>query len=107
MLATEKKITLATFKSFIRKNRDALLIRTISHFDGQCDGVRNVHDTFHPIVGFDPVAERQHICSHNLGLAGVWLVLGGRDYFRAWSDETHSGIYVSNCCGSFILAVAK
>ena len=107
MLATEKKITLATFKSFIRKNRDALLIRTISDFDGQCDGVRNVQDTFHPIVGFDPVAERQHICSHNLGLAGVWLVLGGRDYFRAWSDETHSGIYVSNCCGSFILAVAK
>lgn len=102
MNSTEKKITLATLKSFARKNSGRLLIRVRSSFDGMTDCIQNTGSkTFSPVQP----ATYPHAES-NLGLQGVWLVGGSRNHFTAFADEQHEGIACSNCCGSFVLAVA-
>ena len=100
---TRKKITLATFKSWMRKNEGKILINVKSSFDGITDGCESRNGGFVPLskvtVGY---------CSdNNLGFSGVWLVFGGRDYFTSYEDFNHIGIATSNCCGRFILAVKK
>jgi len=82
-----KKITKATFKSFIKKNEGKLFIQCVSSFDGIFDGVEYVHDT--------------------LGYNGIWLVGGSRDYFTAFDNGDFTGYEVYNCCGSFIIATQK
>jgi hypothetical protein len=94
-----KKITKATFKSFVKKNRESLLIQTKSSFDGMVDGIQVVNGDFVKAVDAEYVAE------NNLGIQGVWLVGGGRDYFSEFSQGNMNGIEVCNCCGTFVVAV--
>ena len=98
-----KKITLSTVKSFIRKNSDSLLINIESHFDGMQDCVALVNS------GFKQATKdaREWNQGNTLGIAGAWFVGSSRDYFKAFETETMQGIEVSNCCGSFILAIQK
>jgi hypothetical protein len=100
-MIAQKKITLATFKSFVRKNTGSLLIQVETAFDSMTDGLRCER------IGFRPVAAPDNEFSNNLGIRGVWLVGGSGNYFSAYEDEYFTGIRGSNCCGSFILAVAK
>jgi hypothetical protein len=93
---TQKKITLATLKSFIRKNADSLFCKTRSRFDGMTDCIEQVEDFFGSVS-----AEKA------IGLQGVYIVGGSRDRFRHFEDESFVGIEVSNCCGRGILAVKK
>ena len=93
------KITKATFKSFIKKNRESLHINVKSKFDGMIDGCRNEN------YGFVKANDAEHNNEHNLNIQGVWLVGGSRDYFREYSKNGMSGIEVSNCCGNFIVAI--
>ena len=93
------KFTAASFKSFVRKNRENLFVKEESRFDGQVDCVMSVADDFSKAVA----AEYNH--TNNLGIAGVWLVGGGRDYFTPISEGGFVGYSVWNCCGSFIVAV--
>lgn len=96
----DKKITLATLKAFVRKNRANLLIDTISDFDGMVDGVREcANRSFIPVVD----AEVNH--PNNLGIQGVWCVLRGNDYFSAFERDGVRGIHVYNSCGSFDIGV--
>jgi len=95
-----KKITLATFKSFVNKNRANLLIRVKSTFDGMVDGVRSTGDN-----SFDPALQADRLFSNNLGIAGVWLVFGSRDSFSPINEPGLIGIHVYNCCGSFDVAI--
>lgn len=99
---TAKRITLATLKSFIRKNRSNLLIQTKSRFDGICDGVREVEGN-----EFTPVRTSDNPGDNNVGLCGVWFVHGSGNSFTPFDDGSHVGYEVWNCCGSFILAIAK
>ena len=92
---TKKKITLSTFKAFIRKNSDGLYSKTNSRFDGMIDCVSAVKDEFSPVQA-DKVIR-----------GAIWLVFGSRDYFRPFENESFIGIEVSNCCGCGILAVRK
>ena len=111
--ATEKKITVATVKSFIKKNRTALLVRTKTAFDGMQDGVRECdsneftpaqnrevwcHDTSRYVA-------RTIDCKNSMGIIGVWFT--GRDRCSAFETETHRGFEVYNCCGNWMVAVAK
>lgn len=41
---TQKKITRATIKSFVKKNKDQLYISNKSDFDGMVDGVTECHN---------------------------------------------------------------
>lgn len=85
------KCTKATFKAFVRKYRSQLQIKVRSTFNGMTDGVEeNKNAEFHPIVAND----REITCEHTLGICGVWLVGGGRDWFEAWND----GNELQGCC---------
>lgn len=97
---TTKRVTLATIKSFIRKSGSGLHIRVKSKFDGMEDGVREVERN-----GFTPVLKSERVLENDLGIAGAWFVLGGRDYFSPFTADGFTGFEISNCCGSFILAV--
>lgn len=96
-----KKITLATVKSFVKKNSETLFINLKRDFDGMIDGERH-HDG-----GFEPAKKTEEHKDMTLGICKAWFVGDSRDYFKAYEDETFTGISVSNCCGHFILAVKK
>jgi hypothetical protein len=93
------KVTRANFKSFIHKNRENLLIKVDSNFDGMVDCVMPVDDVYEPIKATD------NNISHTFGIAGVWLVGNSRDWFDTFDDGVLQGISVSNCCGNFRVAV--
>ncbi len=97
-----KKITLRTVKSFIKNNRENLLIKVKSEFDGMTDGIENKKNP-----QFVPVEEDVRTAQHSLGIEGAWFVFDSRDHFSEHNTDTHQGIEVYNCCGSFILAVKK
>lgn len=102
-----KKITLATVKSFIKKNKDKLFIQHLSSFDGMVDGVRpSENKEFHKAEVYTPVAGTVGEAAE-CGVRGAWFVRQSRDYFNHFSDDKYEGIEVSNSCGNFILAVEK
>ena len=96
-----KKATRATLKSFVKKNRGELLIKVKSTFDGMVDCVM-------PARGgseFSPALDTDRNSDHTLGVHGVWLVLGGNDWVERFETDDLVGLNVSNCCGSFSVAI--
>lgn len=97
------KITRATFKSFIKKNRNNLWVKKKRYFNGMIDCVDNIKDPM-----FQPSKnDNDSLNEHTLGIEGVWLVRGSRDYFSPYEDKFYKGISVVNCCGSFIVVTSK
>ena len=96
------KITLATVKSFINKNKGHLLIKVKSKFDGMVDGVRDLED-----LGFQRALPDDLHTSHTLGIRGAWFVKDSRDHLTAYEDSNIKGFSIYNCCGSFILGIYK
>ena len=94
-----KKITKTTFKSFIKKNADNLLIQVKSEFDGMVDGCVSVKGGFVKAQAADRYTENTY------GIHGAWLVGGGRDWFTEYNKDGITGIEVTNCCGRFIVGV--
>ena len=97
-----KKITRATFKSFVKKNSDKLLIKSISHFDGMTDGIE-----YSEKAEFKPAERTEGNADYTLGFLGIWLVGRSADYFELIDNEKYFGYYVYNCCGSFEVVIAK
>ena len=95
----EMKTTKSTIKSFIRRNNNNLFINVRSSFDGMVDGCVSYHD------GFTKAVRTNDNERNTLGVQGAWFVGSSRDYFTAYSENGMTGYRVSNCCGSFILAV--
>lgn len=101
MTTKTKKVTLATVKSFIRKNLGkGLLIKLDTKFDGMYDSVMPVEDDY-----TEAVADDSH--DNHCGVSGAWFVRQSRDFFSRIDTETHEGFHVSNCCGSFDLVIEK
>lgn len=108
------KITKASFKSFLKKNKGNLFILNTSHFDGMQDMVVNKDNPqwlplqeqtfdYGPRKG---EINENNINESNLGYKGIYLVNGSRDTFENFQDANGmKGISVYNCCGSFIVAV--
>lgn len=96
-----KKITLATVKSFIKKNSDKLYINVKSSFDGMTDCCESRYNGF-----VKAVATAEHP-DHKQGVEGAWFVGSSRDYFKAFENAELTGIEVYNSCGHFVLAIAK
>jgi hypothetical protein len=93
---SNKKITMATLKSFIKKS-ESLFVLSESSFNGMTDCVeRNTNPTLIPV-------SKENAIGHK----GVWCVGSSRDYFRYFENDTHFGIEVSNSCGCEILLTAK
>jgi len=95
------KTTLATIKSFIRKNEGNLFLKLGSSFDGMADCVMPVKDNL------SPVQKTENNLRNTLGLSGAWFVGSSRDYFSNWEDSFYIGYEVSNCCGRFVIAKQK
>jgi len=98
----EKKITLATIKSFIRKNKEHLHIDCKSSFDGMVDCVMPCKGH-----GFEKATMVDKGHAHNLGIDGAWFVGQSRDSFSNVVSDDYEGFYISNCCGSFSIAIPK
>lgn len=97
------KITKASFKSFLKKNKGNLFILNESHFDGMQDMVVNKDNP-----QWLPLQEKpdSRCVENDLGYKGIYLVNGSRDTFEDFQDANGmKGISVYNCCGSFIVAV--
>jgi hypothetical protein len=97
-----KKITLATIKAFIKKNRKDLYIRCNSAFDGMTDCVERIND-----AQFVPALEDDSLHSNRMGIQGAWFVFNSRDWFEPFERDGFTGYAVSNCCRSFVLAIPK
>ena len=89
-----KKITKATIKSFIKKNKENLLIKLVSEFDGMTDGVVNNKN-----------AEYKKIVSSSSDINELFVL--GRNYFEVIDNEKYYGYSISNCCGLFELVIEK
>jgi hypothetical protein len=98
----EKRITLATFKKFMRENEGNIYVKSRASFDGMTDGL-----AWEPNTGFSPARPTIYPHSNNFGIAGVWLVFGSRDHFNPHDEPEYTGIEVSNCCGFFTVAIRK
>ena len=99
----EKKITRATIKSFIKKNLGSLYIDRRSNFDGMVDCVMPVVGGFEKVRTEDRYTEKSK--EYTLGVCGAWFVGQSRDSFEKFENSEFVGFYVSNCCGSFVLAI--
>jgi hypothetical protein len=99
-----KKITLATFKSFVKKAFDEgnLYVKEQSRFDGMMDCVASKEKPeFYQVRTMDAMEK------HTLGICGLWLVYGSRDCFRAFENSEFIGIELFNSCGSCLVARRK
>lgn len=94
----ETRYTLRDLKSFINKNASNLYTKTLSDFDGMADCIETRKDEFEKTQVDDAEME-----CHTYGLRKVWVV--GGDYITKYDDGVYRGFKVSNCCGSFIVAV--
>lgn len=99
---THKKITRATAKSFVRKNRAMLFIKAKSSFSGMSDMVE-----YDSKASFKIAKHNESNFNHTQGVVGLWLVGGNGDRFNHFENDDFVGIEVYNCCGSCILAVLK
>ena len=95
-----KKITLATLKSFINKNE--VYVKMESSFDGMSDMVE-----YDKNAKYMPAQKTDSNIANTLGVNGLWVVGGSRNYFKYFEDENFYGIDVYNCCGSSLIAIKK
>ena len=100
-LLKAKKITLATVKAFINRNKANLYVKVTSDFDGMTDCIQSVNDTFKP-AKFNESSDH-YLC----GISGVYIVGSSRDYFRLYETDNAIGVIISNSCGSAILVTLK
>lgn len=90
-----KKITLTTLKSFIKKNSE-LYVSVQSQFNSMVDGVRPIENNFKKVSQNDA-----------LGIDTVWLVGDSKDRFNFVENDLYFGIEVYNCCGCATLWTIK
>jgi len=95
-----KKITRATIKSFIKKNRDNLYIKNQSSFNGMTDGVDPCHDQ-----SISKAGSTDKNNQYNLGIPGAWFVGSSRDSFYYSEIGSFKGYEVYNCVGTFYLLI--
>lgn len=101
-----KKITLATIKTFIAREakNGNLYIKRQSSFDGMQDMVASIDNPEFKKVSIDP---KYYAQENTFGIPGAWFVKQSRDYFTPFSDQNFIGYEISNCCGSFVVAMAR
>ena len=100
-LIETKKITLATVKSFIKRNEGNLYVKVCSRFSGMTDMVEDVKDDF------EPAQKTESNNNYNLGFDGIWCVGSSRDRFTLYRDKDYVGVNIYNCTGKCIIAAKK
>ena len=102
-METKIKITRATMKAFITKNKENLFSLCKSDFDGMTDCVQQVKSAPKKVDSSLIDFEKKN----TLGIESIWLVGSSRDYFSPYEDAMFKGIKISNSCGSSVIAVIK
>jgi len=98
-----KRVTLATIKAFIRKNKSDLYIKFESSFSGQSDMVESLD-----APEWVKAANTTHNLKNSLGVNGAYFIgRGARDYFEAIDADGFVGFSVYNACGSFSIGIKK
>lgn len=102
-----RKATMATVKSFIRKNEGRIYISFRSSFSGMSDCVEQCADR-----GFSLAQKTEDHMAHTHGLRGAWFVGSSRDTISRMETEINGqradGFHIYNCCGSFdIVAIPE
>lgn len=100
-LLETKKITLASLKSFAKRNADNLYTYEKSSFDGMTDCVQETNR------GWFKTKITDDTYFYRTGIQGIYTVGNSRDLFELYEDDEYFGIEVYNCCGTSILAVKK
>lgn len=98
----EKKITKATFKSFVKKNLKNLYSVCFSDFDGMQDCVTAVEQKLAKVTTFD--WSRGY---GDCGMPNVWLCGGGDDRFGEIEYKGMKGIQCYNCCGHWAVVTKQ
>lgn len=101
-LRATKKITLATLKSFAKRNEGEIYAKEVSCFNGMVDMVEN-----HENPKWLPSGLSEEKGYYRTGIQGIYTVGSSRDYFTLYDDGHYFGIEVYNSCGTSILAVKK
>jgi len=101
-LKETKKITLATLKSFAKRNENNLYVMEKSRFSGMSD---MVEQTENPEFIKTEITDNTRY--YATGIQGVYTVGSSRDYFNYFENKNYIGIKVYNCCGSCVLAAKK
>jgi hypothetical protein len=96
------KITLATLKSFAKRNQDNLYIINLSDFDGMTDMVERNTD-----AKWRKTKIIENTNYYKTDIEGLYTVGSSRDYFSKYENDIFIGIKVYNCCGSAVLAIKK
>ena len=100
MTNANKKITLATVKTFVRKTvGKGLCVKANARFNGMTDGIESVVDSYRS------VASAQMSDDTTLGIDGAYFVCGSRNYFYVINTADWFGFQVSNCVGIFELVI--
>lgn len=100
-MTTTKKITLATVKSFIKKNEGNLFVKEESSFCGMSDMVE-----FDKNAEFKPSTKTESNLSCTLGIQGLWVV-GSWNSYTAFENEQFIGFEIYNCCATSLIAAKK
>lgn len=100
---TEKRTTLTTIKSFIRRNLDDLYIMNQASFDPMTGCVENRFEA----PSFAKIKQTKDNINNTLGIKGAWFTRQTKNSFNEYKDNYFIGYQVCNCCGSFILAIQR
>jgi len=102
ILKNKDRITRATLKSFIKRNKVNIFVKVVSDFDGMTDMVEHRKDAqFKQIEVLDEKLKQ----SFGFIMDGVFIT--GRDWFKHYEDENFYGIELYNSTGTSIIAVKK
>lgn len=97
---TQKKITKATIKSFIRKNKDEIMVLHTNRFDAYCDGVRPVSEPFERVeFRIENGKEVPSYLSVPLDIR--------HNIFKPYNKNGMIGFEVYNCCGTYVVAIPQ
>lgn len=99
------KITMATVKSFVKKNKENIFISVGSRFDGMCDSVMPCEDKGFTKAISDGYKIEDAWYRRTLGIQGAWFVGESRDSLTPFEKDGFKGFEVYNSCGSFSIAV--
>lgn len=102
-----KKITLATVKSFVKKNESKLLVQVKSSFNGMidgCDDSRNCDFTQVTEIRWPRPGYTSSMSIDGNSLLGSG---GSGNLFKVYEDDNFIGFDIYNCCGWFIIATQK
>ena len=99
------KATMATVKSFLKKNKGKIFINRTSKFDGMFDLVMPCVGENFTLAVEDGYSIEDALYRRTLGISGAWFVGGSRDSIMPFERNGFRGFQIFNSCGSFDLAV--